>query len=534
VRRDLGDFQTPPELAAAVLDCLGPIGRRWSRVLEPTCGEGHFIAALLAQTFPPREIQAVEIQHNHCAAARALSAGDANWRGTHVRIHQADLFGIDLRNDLQWGEKGRLLVVGNPPWVTSAQLGRLEASVRPPKRRISGLDGFAALTGSSNFDVAEAVWLKLITELADQAATIALLCKTSVARRILERAHRERLPIAKASMRRLDAARWFRAAVDACLFQVELGPPEGLRGIPVYASLAQQRADSIMSFSDGWLIADREAYSASSLVEGACPLTWRQGVKHDAAAVMELAREAGTGRLTNRAGEILDVEPEFVYPLIKGGDVALDAANPERAVLVTQQRIGDDTRALGERAPRLWRYLQTHSASFIKRRSSIYRGQPPFGMFGIGPYSFAPFKVAIGGFNKEPRFRALGPRGGKPIMLDDTCYFLACSSAAEAAVLTALCNDPITLAFLRCASFKSAKRPFTKALLQRIDLEAILSQSDRRALRARARGVQKRELGVDRSQAISKAIADLEEQFAQVSCGPGPGGTTQPRKESRS
>ena len=53
MRRDLGDFQTPPELAAAVLECLGPIGRRWPRVLEPTCGQGHFIAALLAQTSPP-------------------------------------------------------------------------------------------------------------------------------------------------------------------------------------------------------------------------------------------------------------------------------------------------------------------------------------------------------------------------------------------------------------------------------------------------------------------------------------------------
>ena len=199
--------------------------------------------------------------------------------GTRVQIHQADLFGIDLRNDLKWQKKGRLLVVSSPPWVTGAELGRLEASVRPPKRRISGLDGLAALTGASNFDVAEAVWLKLITELARSAATIALLCKTSVARRILERAHRERMPITKASMHRLDAARWFGAAVEACLFQIELGPPENLHEVPVYESLAQRRAESVMSFAGGWLIADREAYSAWALADGACPLTWRQGVK---------------------------------------------------------------------------------------------------------------------------------------------------------------------------------------------------------------------------------------------------------------
>jgi hypothetical protein len=515
VRRDLGDFQTPPELAAEVLACLGPIGRRWPRVLEPTCGQGHFIVALLAQTFPPREIQAIEIQDNHCTAARAVSTSDKRSPNVRVRIHQADLFSVDLGTDLTWEENGPLLVVGNPPWVTSAELGRLGASVRPPKRRIDGLDGLAALTGSSNFDVAEAVWLKLITELAEQAPTIALLCKTSVARRILERAHRARLPVAKASMRRLDATRWFGAAVDACLFQVELGAPGGLREVPVYASLAQPRRETVMGFAGGWLIADRESYAASARVDGACPLTWRQGVKHDAAAVMELQRDAESGRLTNRAGEILDVEAEFVYPLIKGGDLGLprDPAHPERAVLVTQQRIGEDTTALAGVAPRLWSYLQAHSESFSKRRSSIYRGGPPFAMFGIGPYSFAPFKVAIGALHKEPRFKALGPRAGKPILLDDTCYILPCSSAPEAAVLTALCNDPITLAFLRAASFKSAKRPLTKALLQRIDLEAILKRADRPGLQARACDIQERDLGARASEAIPKAIADLEQQW---------------------
>ena len=34
--RDLGDFQTPPALVAAILDRLGPVGARWPRVLEPT------------------------------------------------------------------------------------------------------------------------------------------------------------------------------------------------------------------------------------------------------------------------------------------------------------------------------------------------------------------------------------------------------------------------------------------------------------------------------------------------------------------
>jgi hypothetical protein len=522
VRRDLGDFQTPPELAAAVLECLGPIGARWPRVLEPTCGRGHFIAAMLAQSRPPREIQAVEIQAGYCSEARTISRRQIKAPSVHVKIHQADLFDFDLRNDLTWKQPGPLLVVGNPPWITTAALGRLGGKVRPPRRRIEGLNGLAALTGASNFDVAEAVWLKLIAELAQERATIALLCKTSVARRILERAHRERLPIESASIHRLDAARWFGAAVDACLFKVRLGEPEDLREVPVFENLAETRHQSTMTFARGWLIADGEAYAESAFADGECPLTWRQGLKHDAASVMELAIEPLAGLLKNRMGQVLDVEPRFVYPLVKGCDLVRGHASPtERAVLVLQQRIGEDTAPLADLAPRLWSYLTAHSGSFGKRASSIYRNGPSFAMFGIGPYSFAPFKVAMPGLYKEPRFRALGPGNGKPVMLDDTCYFLPCSRAEEAAVLAALCNDPITLRFLRSACFNSAKRPITKALLQRIDLAAILKRTDRGALLNRAREIHELELGIDPGESISQEIERLDQEFERMAAATG-------------
>jgi hypothetical protein len=69
-----------------------------------------------------------------------------------------------------------------------------------------------------------------------------------------------------------------------------------------------------------------------------------------------------------------------------------------------------------------------------------------------------------------------------------------------------LCNDPITLAFLRSATFKSAKRPITKAILQRVDLPAILARTDRQALLARARDIQKRELNAVPGKATASAI----------------------------
>ena len=197
---------------------------------------------------------AIEIQPAHCRAAVELADGHGD-RGVGVTITCADVFGVDLSRDLSWREGGPLLVVGNPPWVTNAELGSLSSAQVPPKSNLKGLGGLAARTGASNFDVAEAIWLKLARDLAAEGPTIALLCKTSVARSVLQFAHRARLPIEAASIRRIDAARWFDASVDACLFTVTLAKVEvpgemGDRGeIPVYPTLASGEPSYVMGFA---------------------------------------------------------------------------------------------------------------------------------------------------------------------------------------------------------------------------------------------------------------------------------------------
>ena len=521
LQRDLGDFQTPPELVSAVLATLGPIGARWPRVLEPTCGRGHFLAGLLGDVSPPREVHAIEIQPAYCQIAGEVASRYRD-RETQVTITRADFFGLDLAKDLTWRSGGPLLVIGNPPWVTNAELGCLASPHVPPKSNLKGLKGLAARTGASNFDVTEALWLKLARELADQAPTIAMLCKTAVARTILQFAHRARLPIESATIRRIDAARWFNASVDACWFQVTLSKPsaagamEFAESIPVYPDLNARQPASVMGFSRGWLIADHQAHQRCDFADGTCPGTWRQGLKHDAAGVMELSVDHGPDRqLRDRSGAPVEVESEFVFPLIKGADLKrVPADRPRRAVLVTQRRIGEDTTRLEREAPKLWTYLQANADRFENRKSSIYRGQPPFALFGIGPYSFAPYKVAICGLHKTPVFRAVGPVNGRPVMLDDTCYFLGCSTASAAAVLTALCNDPSTTELIRSTSFVEAKRPITKALLQRLDLQAILDRSDRRLIRSRAMSILAEELNDPANSATVSDLDPIEETFS--------------------
>ncbi|WP_435019689.1 class I SAM-dependent methyltransferase [Tundrisphaera sp. TA3] len=469
IRKDFGDWQTPPGLVDAVLDRLGPIGGRFDRVLEPTCGHGAFLAGLLRRPDRPREIRGFEIQPAHCEAARAVAA--AAPRDVRAVVELADLFRVDL-GALDWAEAGRLLVVGNLPWVTVAGLGASGGVDTAPRSNPHGSRGLDALTGASNFDISEALWIKLIRELAHERPTIALLGKTAVARNLFRTLELADLPVVTSRLYRIDAHRWFGAAVDAGLLVAEIGPGEKARELPVHDGLDAPAPSVRIGRSGNRLIADLDAYRKVAHADGICGIEWRQGIKHDAADVMELVDDGD--RIRNRRGEVVDVEPEYLFPLLKGSDLAAkDGPRPRRLVIVTQPRLNHPTDALEQEAPRLWRYLQDHAEDFDRRRSSIYRGRPRFALFGVGDYTFAPGKVAVSGFHKEPKFRAIAPVDGRPVLFDDTCYFLPFETPAEAEEVAALLNGREALDLIQALSFRDAKRPITKALLGRLDLAAL-------------------------------------------------------------
>jgi len=477
-----GDFQTPPGLVKQVLDRLSALHHvGWERVLEPTCGVGHFIQGFIESSLAANgcEIQGIELQTEHLAHAAGMTMNTPN---ITVKLRQANLFDINLHTDLAWERQGRLLVIGNPPWVTNSGLGVLDSSNHPQRWNIKGASGMDAMTGASNFDLAEFIWIKLIHELKDEQPTIALLCKTSVARNVLKFAAKKNLPLTAAGVWKIDSKKWFNAAVDACLLVIEVGAKWSLTQIPVYADLTSDSLVSVMGFQDGNFVVDLAGYQAVAKFEGLFQYEWRQGVKHDAASVMELVY-GENGFLLNKNGESVDIEKDHVYPLLKGSDLYKYPANAfSKAVIVTHSYIGQDTRPIQRLAPKLWAYLCEHHEVFDRRKSSIYVGKPPFSMFGIGDYTFAPYKVAISGLHKSPRFIALGLEAGRPVVFDDTCYFIALHSAPEACLIAALLNTQHARKFLEMVSFTDAKRPFSKRVLQRINLQALFASCDKNQL----------------------------------------------------
>ena len=125
-----------------------------------------------------------------------------------------------------------ILIVGNPPWVTNATLGRLASGNHPRKENRQGLSGIDALTGKSNFDVSEWMISRLLEAAAGRRATLAMLCKTAVAHKVLVYAWKNGLPVEHCEIRRIDAAQHFGAQVDACLLVCRLGRRPAANRVP--------------------------------------------------------------------------------------------------------------------------------------------------------------------------------------------------------------------------------------------------------------------------------------------------------------
>ena len=187
--QEFGDFQTPPELALDVCSLLARKGLAPASVLEPTCGRGSFLAAAL-KSFPTiRKAVGIDINSHHVAHARGLL--QTMGRSETSEIRHEDFFAADWNHILD-SLPEPLLILGNPPWVTNATLGSLGSANTPDKINFQNRRGIDAITGKSNFDISEWMLLNMLDWIDGKHATIAMLCKTSVARKVLTPAWKRR------------------------------------------------------------------------------------------------------------------------------------------------------------------------------------------------------------------------------------------------------------------------------------------------------------------------------------------------------
>jgi hypothetical protein len=308
---------------------------------------------------------------------------------------------------------------------------------------------------------------------------LAMLVKTATARKVLRMQWRSGATFSHASLRRIDSKQQFGVSVDACWLMLSPGAKRRSRA---QVCLQSDHIDTLpvssgLAWHEGQLVSNAKLAKRTASLCRPQSTPWRSGVKHDVSRVLEM--HIVDGCLQRQDGAKVDIESDMVYPLAKGADVANNRTNCSvRRMLVTQRRLNDSTDDLKARLPKTYRYLDNNRLAFERRKSSIYRNRDAFALFGIGGYTFAPWKIAICGLYKKLQFTLLSPVDDKPVLVDDTCYLLGFDKPTHAKqVLRLLMSDTAT-DFFESRIFWDAKRPITADILRSLDLSALARKLD--------------------------------------------------------
>ena len=263
--REWGDFQTPLDLAGRVCRYLAETGVAPRTIIEPTCGTGSFVLAAL-DAFPMAElVYGVEVQeqyHWQLRIALLMRALQGRRSLAEIELHRDDVFVHRFSTEVRQAQN--TLIIGNPPWVTSAELGVLQSRNAPPKRNVKALSGLDAVTGKSNFDLGEAVILRILDLFSRQRGTLAMLCKNSVTKNVIEGLPQRQYTVSNARALAIDAKHEFGAAVKASLFVLDMGMAKPTYTCQVAALERPQHVMRTFGWTHSHFVSDIQGYDVGA------------------------------------------------------------------------------------------------------------------------------------------------------------------------------------------------------------------------------------------------------------------------------
>ena len=143
------------------------------------------------------------------------------------------------------------------------------------------------------------------------------------------------------------------------------------------------------------------------------------------------------------------IEPDLLYPLLRGRDVKRWRAEPSALILMVQdpvKRRGIDEQELQARYPRTYGYLKRFEPVLRERASRgvsdmLKKGAPFYTMFAVGTYTFAPWKVVWPNIASALNAAVIGMAEGKVIVPQHIVTLVACGNQQEAHYICALVNS---------------------------------------------------------------------------------------------
>jgi methylase of polypeptide subunit release factors len=209
-----------------------------------------------------------------------------------------------------------------------------------------------------------------------------------------------------------------------------------------------------------WLTAGPKSLRVLKRLGGASRYVGRIGVKCSMNGVFWLKVNGKTpggllmvSNVTERAKRSVPsiqsaIEPELVYPLLRGMDVQTWSVKPELSVLLTHEQ-GMKLKAIPveemqRKFIKAWGYLHRFEGDL--RKSGIikryFKSDAPFySIFNIGDYTFAPYKVVIREIAGGLTCAVAGEHQGKPIIPDHKLVMVGFERELEAHYVCALLNS---------------------------------------------------------------------------------------------
>jgi hypothetical protein len=331
---EYGDFQTPIELANCICHKLIELNVKPNLIIEPTCGTGSFIEASLKAFLSTKKIIGIDINSIYLQQIKDKKLLQLST----ITIKQGDFFTFDW-SSLTHQFKDNILVIGNFPWITNSQQGKINANNLPQKNNFQNHNGLDAITGKSNFDISEWMLIKTVDWLHNyDRSYLAMLCKTSVARKLLNYVYIHKLNLSYCATYKIDTKKHFKANVEACLLfckfdSLHIDSNSQKYFCDVFQNLNDTQYQRIGYYNKtlirdlksfekvSSLFVDRSEDVTPALNAGTCIIhqtQWRSGIKHDCSQVMELSKINSI--LVNGFGEQVDLEDTLIYPLLKGSE----------------------------------------------------------------------------------------------------------------------------------------------------------------------------------------------------------------------
>ncbi|MEN2993338.1 MAG: DNA methyltransferase [Bacteroidia bacterium] len=251
-----------------------------------------------------------------------------------------------------------------------------------------------------------------------------------------------------------------------------------------------------------WLTLRKEAHQAVRKVAGSSTYTARAGAYTggtNGVFWIEIMDKRPDGliivqNLTEDAkikvGKVTEViEPDLVYPLLRGRDVQRWQAKPSAWIILTHRK-GMGLKAIPENEmqltyPHTYGYLK-HFESMLRARAAFKRyftrkdkksghiveTGPFYSMFNVGDYTFAPWKVVWQYISSDFTVAVVGSSEGKPIVPNEKVMLIPCRNSEEAHYLCALLNSSVVRLYIRGFFIQTQIAPHVIQKISLLEFEA--------------------------------------------------------------